>query len=74
MLEQVDAFWLRSFCFWPSPSLEDDHGDDHHGEDDDEHGDEDDREDPNPIRQLALHGREGQHLQFSILIVMKPLI
>ena len=70
MLEQVHAFWLRTFCFRPSPSLEDDHGDDHHGEDEDEHGDEDDREDSNPVRQLALHGREGQHLWFSNSIVI----
>ena len=54
---------MRTFCFWPSPSLEDDHGDDHHGEDDDEHGDEDDREDPNPVRQLALHGGEWKYFE-----------
>ena len=63
MLQQVDAFRLRSVCFRPSSPLQHDHGDDHHDEDDDEHGDEDDGEDADPVRQLALHGSEGKHFE-----------
>ena len=63
MLQQVNAFRLRSVCLWPSPLLEHDHGDDHHDEDDDEDGDEDDGEDPDPVRQLALHRGERKNFE-----------
>ena len=63
MLQQVNAFWLRSLCLWSSSSFQHDHGDDHHDEDDDEHGDEDDGEDADPVCQLALHGGEGKNFE-----------
>ena len=63
MLQQVNAFWLRSLCLWSSSSFQHDHGDDHHDEDDDEDGDEDDGEDSDPVGQLALQGSEGKHFE-----------
>ena len=63
MLQQVDAFRLRSLCFRSSPPLQHDHGDDDHDEDDDEDGDEDDGEDADPVGQLALHGGERKHFE-----------